>query len=191
MLTKTATVLYTFVESPIGALLATGERGDASTNITGLYPPGHDRRPAPSWVRDDGVFAELREQLGEYFAGTRRDFDLSADAPGTPFQRLVWGELRRIDYGRTSSYGEVAMAIGAPTASRAVGGANGRNPISIIVPCHRVVGRNGLLTGYAGGLTAKQWLLEHERQFLRASGPDAGASEPAPPPRRSTRVDVP
>jgi methylated-DNA-[protein]-cysteine S-methyltransferase len=179
MLTNTATVLYTFLPTPIGALLATGERQDAGTNITGLYTQGHDRKPDPSWVRDDGAFAELRRQLGEYFAGERRDFDLSADAPGTPFQRLVWDELRRIDYGHTSSYREVAMAIGAPTASRAVGGANGRNPISIIVPCHRVVGSNGLLIGYAGGLTAKQWLLEHERQFLRAAGEDAGAMDTA------------
>jgi methylated-DNA-[protein]-cysteine S-methyltransferase len=146
--------------------------------ITGLYIPGHDRRPGPGWVRSDADFAELRQQLREYFAGERRDFDLRVSAPGTPFQRLVWDELCRIDYGHTASYGEVALNIGAPTASRAVGGANGRNPISIIVPCHRVVGSNGLLTGYAGGVTAKSWLLEHERRHLAIDGDGALAGGP-------------
>ena len=160
--------LYTLIESPIGELLVTGEVVDGPLNVTRLYTPGHGRRVDQAWVRDDEAFTELVRQLGEYFAGDRRDFDLSANAPGTAFQQLVWDELRRIDYGHTASYGEVAAAIGAPSASRAVGGANGRNPISIIVPCHRVVGSNGLLTGYAGGLSAKSWLLEHERQHLGA-----------------------
>ncbi len=168
------TQLYTFIDSPIGDLLVTGEKRDQSLNITRLYTPGHDRRADESWVRDDAAFTDLRRQLGEYFAGERRDFDVVADPPGTPFQRTVWAELRRIDYGRTSSYGQVALAIGAPTAVRAVGGANGRNPVSIIVPCHRVVGSNGTLTGYAGGLAAKSWLLDHERHHL---GVDAGDRE--------------
>jgi methylated-DNA-[protein]-cysteine S-methyltransferase len=168
------TQLYTFIESPIGDLLVTGERADGALTITRLLTPGHDRRADDSWVRDDDAFAELRRQLGEYFTGERRDFDVRANAPGTPFQQLVWDELRRIDYGHTSSYGQVAMAIGAPTAVRAVGGANGRNPISIIVPCHRVVGSNGTLTGYAGGLAAKSWLLAHERRNL---GIDVSAAE--------------
>jgi methylated-DNA-[protein]-cysteine S-methyltransferase len=173
----TATVLFTIIDSPIGELLISGEHTDGEMTITGLYIPGHERRPGPGWVRADLEFTELRRQLNEYFSGERRDFDLRADAPGTPFQRLVWTELRRIDYGHTASYGEVALNIGAPTASRAVGGANGRNPISIIVPCHRVVGSNGMLTGYAGGLTAKSWLLAHERRHLGAadSGVDARA----------------
>ena len=166
----TTTVLFSYLDSPIGQLLVSGEHTEDGMNVTGLYIPGHDRRPSPDWVRADHEFAELRQQLREYFAGERRDFDLRADAPGTPFQRLVWDELRRIDYGHTASYGEVALNIGAPTASRAVGGANGRNPISIIVPCHRVVGSNGMLTGYAGGLTAKRWLLEHERRHLGIAG---------------------
>jgi methylated-DNA-[protein]-cysteine S-methyltransferase len=166
----TSAVLYGFIDSPIGSLLVSGERTDAGTNVTGLYIPGHDRRPDSSWIPDDDAFTELRRQLGEYFAGERRDFDLLTEVPGTPFQRLVWSELRRIEYGHTASYGEVALAIGAPSASRAVGGANGRNPISIIVPCHRVVGSNGLLTGYGGGLSAKSWLLDHERRVLGASG---------------------
>ncbi len=168
--TATTTVLFSYIDSPIGQLLVSGERTSDGFNVTGLYIPGHDRRPGPGWLRADDEFTELRQQLSEYFAGDRRDFDLRAHAPGTPFQRLVWDELRRIDYGHTASYGEVALNIGAPTASRAVGGANGRNPISIIVPCHRVVGSNGLLTGYAGGLTAKQWLLEHERRHLSIDG---------------------
>ena len=164
------TQLYTFIGSPIGDLLVTGERRDddlhGGVNVTRLYTPGHDRRADDSWVRDDEAFADLRRQMREYFGGERRDFDVVADAPGTPFQRTVWGELRRIGYGRTTSYGQIASAIGAPTAVRAVGGANGRNPISIIVPCHRVVGSNGTLTGYAGGLAAKSWLLAHERRHL-------------------------
>ena len=172
-----ATVLFTHVDSPIGRLLLSGERAAGGTNVTGLYIPGHDRRPGPGWVRDDEAFTELRRQLDQYFAGERREFDLRADPPGTPFQRRVWGELRRIDYGHTASYGEVALAIGAPSASRAVGGANGRNPISIIVPCHRVVGSTGRLTGYAGGVTAKSWLLDHERRHL---GADASAELPFP-----------
>jgi methylated-DNA-[protein]-cysteine S-methyltransferase len=176
----TTTVLFSYVQSPIGELLVSGERADDAMVITGLYIPGHDRRPGPGWVRSDADFAELRQQLREYFAGERRDFDLRADAPGTPFQRLVWDELRRIDYGRTASYGEVALNIGAPTASRAVGGANGRNPISIIVPCHRVVGSNGLLTGYAGGVTAKSWLLEHERRHLSTDGDSAADATRTP-----------
>lgn len=163
---STSSVLFTYVDSPIGQLLISGVRDADGMNITGLYIPGHDRRPGPDWVRADGAFDEVRGQLAEYFAGARRDFDLRADAPGTPFQRRVWEELRRIDYGHTASYGQVALAIGAPSASRAVGGANGRNPISIIVPCHRVVGGTGRLTGYAGGVTAKSWLLEHERRHI-------------------------
>lgn len=181
----TTTVLYTHVDSPIGPLLTSGERFADGMTITGLYIPGHDRRPGPDWVRDDGAFDELRRQLDQYFAGRRRDFDLRADAPGTPFQRRVWAELRRIDYGRTASYGDVALAIGAPSASRAVGGANGRNPISIIVPCHRVVGSDGRLTGYAGGVTAKSWLLAHERRHLGADAP----TDPPFPTRSPLTID--
>lgn len=102
-------------------------------------------------------------QLREYFAGERTDFDLTLAASGTPFQHRVWAALREIPFGVTWSYGELAAHIGQPTASRAVGLANGRNPIAIVVPCHRVIGASGTLTGYAGGVERKRWLLDHEQ----------------------------
>jgi methylated-DNA-[protein]-cysteine S-methyltransferase len=119
-------------------------------------------------VEDDGrglaggVLARAGQQLGEYFAGTRTTFDIPLDAPGTAFQRRVWDALRAIPYGTTLSYGELARRLGDVRATRAVGAANGKNPIPIIVPCHRVVGANGALTGFGGGLDRKRWLLEHE-----------------------------
>ncbi|MRX28313.1 methylated-DNA--[protein]-cysteine S-methyltransferase [Kangiella sp. HZ709] len=103
-----------------------------------------------------------RKQLDEYFAGDRRQFDLPLESNGTDFQKNVWQQLTKIPFGESRNYGEIASAIGNTKASRAVGAANGKNPISIIVPCHRVIGANGALTGYAGGLQAKQWLLKHE-----------------------------
>ena len=120
------------------------------------------------------MLARAAAQLRAYFAGERTVFDLPLAPDGSGFQRLVWQALERIPYGVTRSYGELAAAIGRPAASRAVGSANSRNPISIIVPCHRVIGANGALTGYAGGMRAKRWLLEHEQRHageraLRAS----------------------
>jgi methylated-DNA-[protein]-cysteine S-methyltransferase len=151
---------YTYVPSPLGDLLVTRDDG----GITGLYLPTgkHPVTPHTDWTRDDTAFDDVRGQLGEYFAGTRRDFDLTLNAHGTAFQKRVWSALCEIPYGETASYGQTATAIGTPTGSRAVGLANGQNPISIVVPCHRVVGANGSLTGYGGGLEAKQWLLAHE-----------------------------
>lgn len=108
------------------------------------------------------VLVEAERQLGQYFAGGRRVFDLPLDFRGTDFQRRVWAQLLAIPFGETRSYGEIACALGRPTATRAVGAANGRNPISIVAPCHRVIGRNGALTGFAGGLEAKQRLLALE-----------------------------
>ena len=163
---------YTVIESPIGGLLITGD----GTSITGLYTPGHHRTPMTGSLRDDDAFAEARAQLGEYFDGRRQEFDLRVSVTGTPFQAAVWKALREIPYGTTASYAELAAQIGAPTAVRAVGAANGRNPISIIVPCHRVIGSNGSLTGYAGGIGAKRWLLDHEQ---RATAPEsAGVTLP-------------
>jgi len=153
---------FTHMESPIGRLLLVSD-GEA---LTGLYmdtpaSPPQDRR---DW-REAASAAPLPAallQLGEYFAGTRREFDLPLRLRGTEFQERVWRGLLDIRYGETWSYGELARRIGNPNASRAVGLANGRNPISILVPCHRVIGADGSLTGYGGGLARKQWLLAHE-----------------------------
>jgi methylated-DNA-[protein]-cysteine S-methyltransferase len=123
--------------------------------------------PSPNgWERDDTAFSDAVEQLEAYFAGERREFDVELDPVGTDFQRRVWDALLTIPYGETRSYGYIAEQIGAPGASRAVGLANGRNPIGIIVPCHRVIGANGSLTGYGGGLERKQLLLDLERGRL-------------------------
>ena len=114
------------------------------------------------WRADASPFDETRRQLDEYFAGQRHIFDLPLAAEGTEFQLAVWRELTHIPFGETCSYGDIARRVGRPAASRAVGAANGRNPISIIVPCHRVIGSTGALTGYGGGEARKRWLLEHE-----------------------------
>ena len=157
------TVCYTYVESPLDALLLTSD----GTSLTGLYLNEHRYGPpiGADWVRADDAlpFADARAQLADYFAGRRATFDLPlSPATGTDFQRLVWEQLRKIPFGETISYGELARRVGNPAASRAVGLANGRNPLSIIVPCHRVVGANGKLTGYAGGVEKKERLLAHE-----------------------------
>ena len=122
------------------------------------YEPSHD-----GWERDDEAFPDAVEQLAAYFAGDRTEFDLELDLVGTQFQRRVWAALLTIPYGETRSYGEIARQIGSPGAFRAVGLANGHNPIGIIVPCHRVIGANGSLTGYGGGLDRKRALLEMEK----------------------------
>ena len=142
--------------SPVGALRIL-EHAD---ELVGLYLP--DRTTESGVERSTPVLVETARQLGEYFGGTRRLFDLPIAPRGTGFQERVWRVLVSIPFGVTWSYGELARAIGRPAASRAVGSANSKNPISIIVPCHRVIGANGTLTGYAGGLPMKKWLLEHE-----------------------------
>lgn len=151
---------YTHIDSPLGSLLALAEDGA----LTGLYYPDHrrGRRISADWVRDDGAFAELRTQLGKYFAGGRREFALAYTVRGTPFQRDVWSAMAAIGFARTATYGELATALGRPAAARAVGAAVGRNPISIVLPCHRVVGSSGRLTGYAGGTERKRHLLTLE-----------------------------
>jgi len=160
-------IRYAIVDSPLGGLLVARD----DMGLTALYlPTGKNARsPEPAWARADSAFGDVRGQLGEYFAGRRRVFDLPLNPSGTTFQRQVWDALRDIPYGETASYGQTAVAIGRPTGSRAVGLANGRNPISIIVPCHRVIGANGSMTGYGGGIEAKQWLLAHERRHLGAT----------------------
>lgn len=153
---------HTTITSPIGRLLLVGDE----RTLRGLYMLDGPRPPAldPGWTEDAGPFAAVTTQLHEYFAGERTDFDVDVELVGTPFQRRVWSALRRIPYGQTISYGELALRIDQPSAVRAVGLANGRNPVSVIVPCHRVIGANGTLTGYGGGVERKRLLLDLEAE---------------------------
>lgn len=157
--------VHTVVDSPVGPLTLLAADGV----LTGLYMNLQRHRPLEETfgASDPTPFAEVIGQLKEYFAAQRADFDLPLTLAGTPFQRTVWAALREIPYGQTVSYGQLAERIGRPAAARAVGLANGRNPIGIIVPCHRVVGASGDLTGYGGGLERKQYLLEFERHAPR------------------------
>jgi methylated-DNA-[protein]-cysteine S-methyltransferase len=150
-------ITYTYVDSPIGRLLLHSD----GVALTGLYM---NVAASASWTEDANVgpLPQTARQLDEYFIGRRREFDLPLRLEGTGFQQRVWQVLTEIPYGATWSYGELARRIGNPNASRAVGLANGRNPISILVPCHRVIGADGSLTGYGGGLERKRWLLAHE-----------------------------
>ena len=158
MITATRTA-YTLVDSPIGPLLLTGdERG-----LRSLHMAPHT--PDRAWREDPRPFADATLQLEQYFAGERTEFELELVPEGTPFQQQVWGLLREIPYGETRSYGQLAAALGkGPRAARAVGLANGRNPIAVIVPCHRVIGADGSLTGFGGGLDRKRALLAHEAE---------------------------
>jgi methylated-DNA-[protein]-cysteine S-methyltransferase len=153
------TEAHTTMASPVGDLLLTVADGE----LTGLFMPGEAVAPPAGAVRDEASFGAIRRQLEEYFAGERTSFDLQVSPPGTPFQQRVWDELRCIAYGQTITYAELAARIGRPTAIRAAGAANGANPVSIVIPCHRVIGSNGSLTGYSGGLEAKRFLLDLER----------------------------
>ncbi|WP_043180149.1 methylated-DNA--[protein]-cysteine S-methyltransferase [Streptomyces sp. NRRL F-5123] len=162
--TDTDTSVHTITDSPVGPLTLVVRRG----GLAGVYMTEQRHLPAPETfgprvaVTDHPVLARTAEQLAGYFAGDVRDFDIDLSVSGTAFQQRVWAALRDIPYGETVSYGELAAALGQPTASRAVGLANGRNPVSIIVPCHRVVGANGSMTGYGGGIDRKRWLLGFE-----------------------------
>ena len=148
--------------TPIGELLLVGD-GEALTAVE--FDDARRGSPTPGGA-GDSVIEEAAAQLRAYFAGTRTTFDLPLRAAGTPFEQAVWEELRRIPYGETTSYGELAARVGEPTAARAVGRANGRNPLPIIVPCHRVIGADGSLTGFGGGLECKRALLDLERGAL-------------------------
>lgn len=164
---------FTRLATPIGELLLTA----SDTALTGVYFPTSRRGPPPThradWVQDDGQgpasesLARAKQQLTEYFDGTRTSFDLPLEALGSAFEHRVWNALRTIPFGVTVSYSELARRLGDVNATRAVGAANGKNPIPIIVPCHRVVGANGELTGFGGGIDCKRWLLEHEGALLK------------------------
>jgi methylated-DNA-[protein]-cysteine S-methyltransferase len=158
---------HTTVRSTLGDLTVVA-RGDA---VTGVYFPHHWHRPDPAGFgqyQDDG-FDEVRRQLGEYLAGERREFDLPVETAGGPFQEHVWRLIARIPYGTTVSYGELAKELGGGVTAQEVGAAVGRNPVSIIIPCHRVVGASGGLTGYAGGLNRKRTLLDLEQNVAGRS----------------------
>ncbi len=150
------TTYCTQIPSPIGPLQLLGDEHA----LQGLYM--HSFLPPGDWREAKEPFADAIDQLEQYFAGERIEFDLTLDMRGTEFQRNVWDALLTIPYGETRSYGEIAKQIGRPDRARAVGAANGSNPVSIVVPCHRVIGSDGSLTGYGGGLPRKRWLLDHE-----------------------------
>ena len=152
-----ASMLTTTLDTPVGQLVLAGD----GESLTQIQLPGR-HRPVPGATRDDGAFAEPIDQLERYFAGELREFDLKLAPAGGEFDMAVWEELGRIPYGQTTSYGAVAAAIGHPGSPRAVGAANGRNPIPIVVPCHRVIGAGGKLVGYGGGLETKRRLLDLE-----------------------------
>lgn len=154
------TLQYRTMDSPVGLLTLAGRDGKLMhlRMVDQTYEPSRE-----GWEPDGSAFADAVDQLSAYFAGERTEFDLELDMVGTQFQRRVWDALQTIPYGETCTYGEIARQIGSPSASRAVGLANGHNPIGIIVPCHRVIGANGSLTGYGGGLDRKRALLELEK----------------------------
>lgn len=156
-------MLYTFVSSPIGQLLLAGS--DTALKVVGFPTGSKARGPSAEWERFDEPFKDAARQIDEYFDGKRHDFDLAIEPAGSEFQTLVLDALRRIPYGETRSYSEVARDIGQPKAIRAVGAANGRNPLPIVIPCHRVIGQDGDLTGFGGGLAAKRYLLDLERRY--------------------------
>lgn len=160
--TLPATLAYGYLESPVGALLVAGDEA----GLHCISFPRGDRAVAPrqEWRRDEALFENAFAQLAAYFAGALTEFELPLHFAGTPFQKAVWRTLIDIPYGETMSYGALAAAIGRPSAARAVGAANGANPLPIVAPCHRVIGADRSLTGIGGGLETKRFLLEHERR---------------------------
>jgi methylated-DNA-[protein]-cysteine S-methyltransferase len=155
-------VFYSHLETRVGRLLVAGD--EAGLHAIAFPGGARKRRPEPDWREDRRPLREALRQLEAYFAGALREFELPLAPRGTPFQLRVWTALRGIPYGETASYGEIARRIGRPGAARAVGLANGANPLPIVVPCHRVIGQSGALTGFGGGLPTKRALLELERR---------------------------
>ncbi len=165
--TSATTTYFARLPTAVGKLLLVGERDGTRLALRGVYfdAAPHAAGAVPPGAREDAAaFSEVRAQLEQYFAGRRKSFALALAPRGTEFQRRVWQALTEIPYGSTTTYAAIARAIGKPAAVRAVGAANGKNPISIVVPCHRVIGKDGTLTGYAGGLPSKRRLLEIEAQ---------------------------
>jgi methylated-DNA-[protein]-cysteine S-methyltransferase len=156
---------HTITGSPVGQLTLVADEG----RLTGVYFPHHWYAPDPATFgpRSDAEFTQASEQLAEYFAGDRKRFELAAEPRGGAFQSLVWGLIGEIPYGQTVSYGDLAREIGGAVTPKDVGAAVGRNPLSVVVPCHRVVGKDGRLTGYAGGLARKRFLLDLEKRAAR------------------------
>jgi methylated-DNA-[protein]-cysteine S-methyltransferase len=156
---------YSYMETPIGTLLIAGD--DQAIRKIYFSKNGKPEKPEPDWTESRrGPVGDAIRQLKEYFAGKRADFELTLAPDGTEFQKTVWRQLQEIPYGETISYGELAKRVGNPKASRAVGAANGQNPIPIVIPCHRVIGSNGKLTGFGGGLPTKEKLLALEAKQL-------------------------
>jgi methylated-DNA-[protein]-cysteine S-methyltransferase len=150
---------FTTLKSPVGALLLTSD----GVALTGVFPESHRDLPrTDGWRRDDRWFCGVRDQLEAYFQGRLARFEVPLEPQGTAYQQKVWAALQSIACGATETYGELAKRLGSPQASRAVGLATGRNPVAILIPCHRLIGADGSLTGYASGLEFKRWLLEHE-----------------------------
>lgn len=166
--TAQSTAVMSTMDSPIGTLTLTVE-GEVLTGVH-MHEQRHAPELSPGIERDDAALAPFVAQLQAYFAGELTDFEAPIELRGTEFQRRVWASLQEIPYGETISYGELARWVGNPKASRAVGLANGRNPVAIVVPCHRVIGADGSLTGYGGGLERKVWLLEHEGSWSPGAG---------------------
>jgi methylated-DNA-[protein]-cysteine S-methyltransferase len=165
---KSDTLTYDVVQSPIGRLILASD----GVALVGVWMANANPTDA-NWSRhkgDDDILARTREELAEYFDGRRRTFDVPLAPNGTEFQRSVWSALTRIPFGTTISYADLARRVGNEAAVRAVGAANGRNPIPVIVPCHRVIGSDGSLTGFGGGLPRKKWLLQHERALPEEQG---------------------
>ena len=166
---------FCYVDSPIGRLMLTSD----GESLTGLYMNLYRNKPTKlpdlngDWVQDSDIdpLPAAARQIKEYFSGMRRAFELPLRLNGTEFQQRVWRELLKIPFGETRTYGQLAKRLGNPNGSRAVGLANGRNPIAVIVPCHRVIGADGSLTGFGGGIERKEWLLSHEGQPRTGSLP--------------------
>jgi methylated-DNA-[protein]-cysteine S-methyltransferase len=158
-------MLYDEIDSPVGPLLVAAD--ESGLRLIHFQSGRKRRGPDPSWRRDPAAFRALARQLGEYFRRERRTFDLALAPRGTVFQLATWRALATIPYGETISYAELARRVGRPAASRAVGAANGANPLPIVVPCHRVIGKDGSLTGFGGGLHAKRTLLELEGALVQ------------------------